>query len=210
MEGKNFCWLCGEEISSKVYYVCPCRTAKAKEEPDMDKIALIAELKAMREERDRLAQKVEGFQREVKEVEQLLGRALGMPWFCDDQVNFPGSKKEDGVCVGDHTAVTLAKDVANQIERLVSENWSLGQDQNFEWANMKEERDKLRAALKPFADEVKDLQPWQGADGHEGAVEDCPLWKFTRSWHGDFGPTVGDCLNAAKILKESPPCSPGG
>lgn len=57
-------------------------------------------------------------------------------------------------------------------------------------------------ALKPFADEVKTLQPWMGADGHDGAIEDCPLWKFSRCWHGGVGPTVGDCRRAAELLAE--------
>lgn len=49
---------------------------------------------------------------------QTLGKALGYPWFKDDQKNFPGATEEHGVCVGDHVAVTIAHEAANEIERL--------------------------------------------------------------------------------------------
>lgn len=49
---------------------------------------------------------------------QTLGKALGYPWYKDDQKNFPGATKEDGVCVGDHVAETLAIEAADKIVRL--------------------------------------------------------------------------------------------
>ena len=54
-------------------------------------------------------------------IEQTLGRALGYPWYKDDQKNFPGSTDEDGVCVGDHVAESIAAEAAHRIELLREE-----------------------------------------------------------------------------------------
>lgn len=56
--------------------------------------------------------------REQEEICQILGKALRYPWFKDDQKNFPGATEGDGVCVGDHVAVTLAMEAANRIAEL--------------------------------------------------------------------------------------------
>ena len=52
---------------------------------------------------------------EMSEVEQTLGKALGYPWYKDDPKNFPNATEEDGVCVGEHTASTLAAEAANRL-----------------------------------------------------------------------------------------------
>lgn len=61
---------------------------------------------------------------ELREIEQILGRALGYPRYCDDKDNFPDATEQDGVCVGDHTAVTLAQEAAecmnSQLSALMS------------------------------------------------------------------------------------------
>jgi len=49
------------------------------------------------------------------EIQQILGKVLGYPWFKDDQKNFPGATDENGVCVGDNVAVTLAMQAARRI-----------------------------------------------------------------------------------------------
>ncbi|WP_436357371.1 hypothetical protein [Brevundimonas sp. CEF1] len=49
------------------------------------------------------------------EISQTLGKALGYPWFKDDQINFPGATAENGVCVGDHVAESLADEAARRI-----------------------------------------------------------------------------------------------
>ena len=51
--------------------------------------------------------------KESQEIEQILGKALGYPWFKDDLKNFPNATETDGVCVGDHTAWSLAMCVAD-------------------------------------------------------------------------------------------------
>ena len=52
------------------------------------------------------------------EVEQILGKALGYPWFKDDQKNFPGAMEADGVCVGEHVAQSIADEAASKIQEL--------------------------------------------------------------------------------------------
>lgn len=51
-----------------------------------------------------------------EEVCQTLGQVLGYPWFCDDQQNFPGATKQDGVCVGEHVAESIAASAAKRID----------------------------------------------------------------------------------------------
>lgn len=56
-----------------------------------------------------------------EEICQTLGKALGYPWFKDDQKNFPGTIEADGVCVGEHVAETIAEEAAMCISRLEAE-----------------------------------------------------------------------------------------
>lgn len=58
------------------------------------------------------------YHRTQSEVQQTLGKALGYPWFKDDQKNFPGATEANGVCVGDHVAESLANEAAAKIEHL--------------------------------------------------------------------------------------------
>lgn len=53
-----------------------------------------------------------------REIEQILGQALGCPWYKDDPKNFPDSTEEDGVCVGEHVPETLAIEAAKKIRDL--------------------------------------------------------------------------------------------
>jgi hypothetical protein len=56
--------------------------------------------------------------KEFNNIEQILGKALGYPWFKDDPENFPEATEETGVCVGEHVAVTLALEAADKIKEL--------------------------------------------------------------------------------------------
>lgn len=64
------------------------------------------------------AENIAGFRQELDEVEQTLGKALGFPWFKDDQKNFPGATEANGVCIGEHTAGTLAQSAAEKLANL--------------------------------------------------------------------------------------------
>jgi hypothetical protein len=55
---------------------------------------------------------------EFHQIEQILGKALGYPWFEDDPANFPNATEADGVAVGDHTAWSLAHQAADMIKVL--------------------------------------------------------------------------------------------
>ena len=59
------------------------------------------------------------------EICQSLGKALGYPWFKDDQRNFPGATEENGVCVGEHVAESIADEAASRISALLAENAAL-------------------------------------------------------------------------------------
>lgn len=49
-----------------------------------------------------------------EEITQTCGKALGYPWYKDDQKNFPGSDETDGVCVGEHVAETIVAELADK------------------------------------------------------------------------------------------------
>jgi len=59
------------------------------------------------------------------DIEQTLGKALGYPWYKDDQKNFPGTTEADGVCTGEHVAESIAMEAATQIATLkdYSDRW---------------------------------------------------------------------------------------
>lgn len=95
--------------------------------------------------------------------------------------------EDHGIGVGDHSDAPFIREVAEEL------------------VTLRERVKALEAALEPFAGEVKTLQPWQGADGWDGSIDDCPLHLFSRSWHGNVGPTVGDCRRALALLSEAPP-----
>lgn len=57
--------------------------------------------------------------RQSDEICQTLGKALGYPWFKDDQANFPGATEADGVCVGEHVAESLAAEAADRIRQMI-------------------------------------------------------------------------------------------
>lgn len=105
---------------------------------------------------------------------QTLGKTLGYLRYCDDPANFPGATEADGVCVGEHTAETLASEAAREIERLVQE---IG---------------KLRTALQPFAEYGK----------LAGLGDPCPMVGDPTALGGT--PTVGDCRLAAAVLEGQP------
>jgi hypothetical protein len=55
---------------------------------------------------------------ELEKIEQILGKALGYPWYKDDPDIFPKATEADGVCVGIETAWSLAMIAADKIKEL--------------------------------------------------------------------------------------------
>lgn len=68
--------------------------------------------------------------KEFREIEQIAGQALGYPWFKDDQKNFPGTTEADGVCIGEHTAVTIVMELADKYKELCSTSTANGTKRN--------------------------------------------------------------------------------
>lgn len=68
-----------------------------------------------RDERDRLRS---DWDKQDARILNVLGAALGYPWFKDDQGNFPGATESDGVCTGEHVPETIAAEAAKCIEAL--------------------------------------------------------------------------------------------
>ena len=63
--------------------------------------------------------------KESEEIEQILGKALGYPWYTDDPKNFPTATEAHGVCVGIETAWSLAMIAADRIRELEERNKKL-------------------------------------------------------------------------------------
>ena len=55
---------------------------------------------------------------ELEKIEQILGKALGYPYYKDDPDIFPKATEADGVCVGVETAWSLAMIAADKIKEL--------------------------------------------------------------------------------------------
>ena len=72
---------------------------------------LFGDIQKLKEVRDKMI-------KESQEIEQILGKALGYPWYKDDLKNFPNDTEADGVCIGDHTAWSLAMCAADKIKEL--------------------------------------------------------------------------------------------
>ena len=64
-----------------------------------------------------LKRKLDGYQRHLHECEQIAGKALGYPWYKDDQKNFPGATEADGVCFGEHVGDTIVAELAEKYKK---------------------------------------------------------------------------------------------
>lgn len=63
---------------------------------------------------------IDAIVRQEEYIEQVLGQALGYPWYKDDQKNFPGAEAADGVCVGNHVAETIAMEMADKYTKALA------------------------------------------------------------------------------------------
>jgi len=72
---------------------------------------LFGDIQKLKDVRDKMI-------KESQEIEQILGKALGYPWFKDDPANFPHATEADGVCVAPNTAASLAMHVADRIKMM--------------------------------------------------------------------------------------------
>lgn len=113
------------------------------------------------------------------EICQSLGKALGYPWFKDDQRNFPGATEGNGVCVGDHVAESIADEAASRISDLLAENAALRD----ECDGMVEEVSRSQARLHAATEAERKL------------AEAVGLLVQARSWAPTTGP-LGDKISA--------------
>lgn len=92
---------------------------------------------------------------------QILGAALGYPWYKDDQENFPGATEADGVCVGDHIAETLASEAADRIKAFKTSAGTLKETSAMHDLTTKEGREAFRQYVVRANDEWWRLEPAQ-------------------------------------------------
>lgn len=105
------------------------------------------------------------------EICQSLGKALGYPWFKDDQRNFPGATEGNGVCVGDHVAESIADEAASRISAILAENAALRAERD-EWRDtaFKARSSNTRAERK-LAETVGLLRDSLAPGSFEGETE---------------------------------------
>lgn len=129
----NQLWSMGPTRDVKEGVCAPCLQRQLDAAPFLDAILLAREVHQLREKcrelecdlndaRDNREALFQAFCKEEHEVCQHLGKALGYPWFKDDQKNFPGTTEADGVCVGEHVPCTLADEAATRIRLLNAGN----------------------------------------------------------------------------------------
>lgn len=58
------------------------------------------------------------YQEELEKIKQILGKALGYPYYIEDPKTFPNATEADGVCVGIETPWSLAMLAADKIKEL--------------------------------------------------------------------------------------------
>lgn len=63
----------------------------------------------------------DGYRKHLDACEQIAGKALGYPWFMNDQANFPGATEADGVCIGEHVGDTIVEELANRLKAIEAE-----------------------------------------------------------------------------------------
>jgi len=72
---------------------------------------LFGDIQKLKDVRDKMI-------KESQEIEQILGKALGYPWYKDDLKNFPNATEADGVCVAPNTAASLAMHAADMMKMM--------------------------------------------------------------------------------------------
>lgn len=112
--------------------------------------------------RQPLIDELHGVYRELHEVEQLAAQALGVfPRYSDDPENFPNATEVEGVCVGEHTAVTLLEALIAKMRPLT---WTTERPTQPGWYWIKGEDYAVQVA------QLTDQLWWEGF-GEEGFYE---------------------------------------
>lgn len=127
------------------------------------------------------------------EICQRLGKALGYPWFKDDQEIFPGATEENGVCTGEHVAESLAAEAADWIGKLEAQR-----DRAVEARNL---------AIKEVADMARQAGSWRGiAEGKDIVIQQLEAererLKAIVNWLNPHGLAVGPIINTKEVGHE--------
>jgi len=73
--------------------------------------------KQLKDEIKSLQDRERGLLVELRDCEQIAGKALGYSWYKDDPKNFPDATEVDGVCVGSHSPATVVQELANKFNK---------------------------------------------------------------------------------------------
>jgi hypothetical protein len=129
------------------------------------------------------------------EVCQRLGKALGYPWFKDDQENFPGATEENGVCTGEHVAESIAAEAADWIGKLEAQRDEAVERGN-DWCDQakkaRAERDRLRVRHSDYMNDF--VQMGMARDDAEAERD-----RLRETLREIVGTTMSQCVNAADL-----------
>ncbi len=161
----------------------------------------LASLSAKVEE---LTRERDGYLSHLHQCEQIAGRALGYPRYCDDQTNFPSTTDADGVCVGEHIGDTIVAELASafaEAHRIIAEKdkaleaalfawgalpegWHSKRDvQNWLIEDMKPAFDSIRAArARAISKQKADSGSERGAVQKSGPAATVPAEPSAEGW----------------------------
>lgn len=132
----------------------------------------------LREARERVKALEHACALQQDEIQQTLGKALGCPWYVDDQEVFSGATRADGVHVAPYLAEDLAHLAANRIRALEAERQAQAQeiarlrDQlagMSRWAQIRGDRERAEKARAEKSEAaVRLLFPFVDLCGGEG------------------------------------------
>ena len=98
-----------------------------------------------REEIAKLNKQIVKMLEEFREIEQILGKALGYPWFKDDQENFPNATEADGVVTAGPTwhvathAADKIKELQEKLDKEYERGYEEGVDAEYERNNFRKD-----------------------------------------------------------------------
>ena len=124
---------------------------------DRERENLRADLATVARERDRLRKAAVD---QNQEIEQTLGAALGYPRYCDNLESFPDATEDDGVCVGDHVAETLAEEAAARIVTLQSGKGVAFPDYEFLYRELADTQRRDRERLDAARNALSNILNW--------------------------------------------------
>jgi len=107
---------------------------------------LFGDIQKLKDVRDKMI-------KESQEIEQILGKALGYPWYKDDPKNFPNATEADGVCIAPNTAASLAMHATDMIRMM-------GIRELYKQRIIDEQREdiaRLKESLKYYSEEIARL-----------------------------------------------------